>query len=56
MRVAVGLLLGAYLFVLFFINFSPSRRFLAEEVAGVLSDCLGTEVSVGNVEEGCSTG
>lgn len=52
MRVAVGLLLGAYLFVLFFINFSPSRRFLAEEVAGVLSDCLGTEVSVGNVEVG----
>lgn len=51
-RVAVGLLLGAYLFVLFFINFSLSRRFLTAEVSNVLAERLGTEVSVGDVEVG----
>lgn len=52
MRVVVGFLLGAYLLVLFVINFSPSRRFLTAEVADVLAGRLGTEVEVGDVEVG----
>lgn len=52
LRVLVGILTGAYLLLLFVLNFGPSRSALTHEAAQALSEKLGTKVSIGDVELG----
>ena len=49
---AVGLLIGLYLLLLFVLNFSPTQQFLTDKAAALLSGRLGTELRIGRVEVG----
>ena len=49
---AVGLLIGHYLLLLFVLNFSPTQQFLTDKAAALLSGRLGTELRIGRVEVG----
>lgn len=49
---AVGLLIGLYLLLLFVLNFSPTQQFLTDEAEALLSRKLGTELRIGRVEVG----
>ena len=49
---AVGLLIGLYLLLLFVLNFSPTQQFLTDKAAALLSGKLGTELRIGRVEVG----
>lgn len=52
LRVIVCTLIGAYVFLLAFLNFSPTEQWLTRQVAQGLSEKLGTKVSISAIEVG----
>lgn len=51
-RVIVCTVIGAYVFLLAFLNFSPTEQWLTRQVAQGLSEKLGTKVSIAAIEVG----
>ena len=51
-RTLLCTIIGAYTLLLGFLNFSPTEQFLTQKVAQTLSDRLGTQVNIGDIEVG----
>lgn len=52
LRFIVCTVIGAYIFLLAFLNFSPTEQWLTRQVAQGLSEKLGTKVSISAIEVG----
>lgn len=51
-RLVVCFVIGAYVFLLAFLNFSPTQRILTQAIAETFAEEWGTEVSIGSLEVG----